>query len=175
MQCHFDRHKVCPALERPAYLEPFELRCLRNAVSCTGNRGQPEHSMGKLPAADGGDLGAGICHRVESATAAHNGDLRDLILRLRLSAQLDHARSLAVRNCADHGPHVSTVYFFHDYRSEDDSSIKAWANCGCVFHRRSRDDFAAQASCLRPVLRFVYGRACGTVTRNVACVATESS
>ncbi len=61
-----------------------------------------EHSVGQLSVAHAGDLGAGLGHHLAPAALSHHRHLCRLVPRFRVSAQLDHGQSVAVRDCADH-------------------------------------------------------------------------
>src|SRR5579871_2275499 len=58
--CGVDHVEICAAGQRSAHLESIEFWYLSVGVSCARNGGDTQHSVGKLFAADGGDLGSGF-------------------------------------------------------------------------------------------------------------------
>src|SRR5580693_1310427 len=80
--------------------------------------------MGQLSFADDGDLGAGVGDHLALAAVPHHRDLRAIVHRLRVFAELHHGESVAIGNCAADWADVSALYFFHDYGSENDRAFE---------------------------------------------------
>jgi hypothetical protein len=67
--------EVCVAGEGAAYLESIEFWHFGDVVPGARDGGQPEHSMGKLPVTDGGDLGVGFRDYLSAEAIPYQRDL----------------------------------------------------------------------------------------------------
>ena len=94
---------------------PSKFRHIRDVVPGAGDGSQPEHSMGKLPVTDGGDLGVGFGDYLPAEAIPYQRDLCGFVSGLCFCAELADWESVAVGNCADYRADVSTFYIFHDY------------------------------------------------------------
>ena len=149
LQPHFHHVEVRAARKRAPPLESVELRHLRHALSRAGNRRQPQHPVGQLFVADDRHLVPGFGHRLARSPLPHHRRLRPVVLRLCLSAQLDHRQPVAVGNRPDHRADVSALHLLHGHRSEDDRPYQARPVPRRVLGRGRRDDPAAQPGRLR--------------------------
>ena len=70
---------------------------------------------GNYLVAHAGHLGVGFGDHLASAALSHHIYLCGLFHRVRFSAQLDHGKSMAVGDCADHRTDVPAFYLLHDH------------------------------------------------------------
>ena len=99
----------------PTHLESIEFWHFGDAVPGARDGGQSEHSMGKLPVTDGGDLGAGFGDYLPAEAIPYQRALCGFVSGVCFFAELADGESVAGGNCADYRADVSTFYIFHDY------------------------------------------------------------
>ena len=87
--------------------------------------------MGQLSFADDGDMGAGVGDHLAVATVPHHWDLRGIVHRVRVSAELHYWKSVAVGNRAADRADVPAIYFLYDHRSGNFCFHKKGADYRC--------------------------------------------
>jgi len=101
------------------------------------------------------DLGTRIDHHLPRETFSYQRHLRCVVLSVCVSAKLDHGRSGAGRDSADHGSDVPAFRLLHDHGSEDDGEVEKVAMHRCVLRGIRGDVVAAEPGGTRAAVRIV--------------------
>ena len=112
VQRDFDHVEVRAAGQRPPPLESVQLRHLVMLFLAGETMAALSIQWGTTTVADAGDLGAGRDHHLSRCTFSHHRDLRRLVRRARVPAQLAHGHPWQAEIAPITGPMYQLFIFF---------------------------------------------------------------
>ena len=100
--------------------------------------------MGQYPVGNGNYLGSGECRALAIAAVSYLRGICDFVFGFCSHSLLVYRSGVFDEYCADYRSDVSVVYFFYDYRSQNDC-VNAKRAVLCRFSGGfCRDDFAPE-------------------------------